>query len=177
MKSKIISISAIASAFIAICLTVGAYFEVVDLFAVVISSIFVMLPLYLNSYKGSVLCYLAGGLIAFLCSGFNVLSIVFISYFAFCGLYPIVKCKMIDKNFSKKLNVLIGLIWCVAVFYGVYFYYVYVANGIFDGLPSWIIDYVIYLVSVIGVIFFFTYDRFVLTMRIFLNRYLSRIIK
>ena len=59
MKSKIISLSAISASFIAIALIIGAYIEITDLFMVVISSVFVLLPLYLKSYKGSFLLWKA----------------------------------------------------------------------------------------------------------------------
>ena len=123
MKSKIISISAISAGLTAIALTIGAYIEFTDLFALVVSSVFVILPLYFNSYKGSLLCFLAGGVIAFLFSGFNFLSLVFPSYFLFFGIYPILVIFARQKNFNKTLRLIIGLIWCVAFFYGAYFYY------------------------------------------------------
>ena len=55
MKSKIISISAISAGFLALILTVGAYIEMVDLFCIVISSVFVILPLYYKSFIGSLI--------------------------------------------------------------------------------------------------------------------------
>ena len=87
MKSKVLALSAVSASFIAVFLTLGAYIELVDLVAVVVASIFVLLPLYMKSYKGSLLAYLAGGLLAFLISGFNILSLVFPAYFAFFGIF------------------------------------------------------------------------------------------
>ena len=115
MKSKIISLSAVSAAFTAIALTVGAYFEFADVFALVISSVFVILPIYLKSYKGSLLAYLAGGIIAFLCSGFNILSLVFPAYFLFFGIYPIIKTKLIETNFNKYVGFVFGLIWFIII--------------------------------------------------------------
>ena len=86
MKSKTIALSAISAGFVAIILTVGAYVEFTDVFMLAVSSIFVLLPLYFNSYKGSILAFIVGGVIAFLVSGFNILSIVFPSYFGFFGI-------------------------------------------------------------------------------------------
>ena len=51
MKSKVISLSAISAALIAVSLTIGAYFEFADLFAVVIASAFVILPIYLKKWQ------------------------------------------------------------------------------------------------------------------------------
>ena len=177
MKSKIISISAIAAGFTAIVLLFGAYVEAIDLFSIVLSSVFVVLPLYYGSYKGSFLAYLAGGIIAFLCSGFNVLSLVFPAYFVFFGIYPIVKSKMHEVNMNRCVRIILGLLWMLISVYGIYFYYVNIMHGIVEGLPEWFVDNVLYFVGAIGVIFFFIYDRFLIVVRIFINRYLSKIIK
>jgi hypothetical protein len=177
MRSKIISLSAISAAFVAISLTVGAYFEFADLFAVVISSVFIMLPLYLGSYKGCLLGYLAGGFIAFLCSGFNFLSLVFPSYFAFFGVYPIVKSKFEDMSFNKIIGYIIGVVWFLIVAYGVFFYYTLFMGKVISDLPEFIAKYILILLAPISIVFFAIYNRFVVVMRLFLNRYLSRIVK
>lgn len=177
MKSKVISLSAISAGFVALFLIIGAYIELADLFTVVVASVFITLPLYFNSYKGCVLCSLAGGVIAFLCSGFNVLSLVFPSYFAFFGIYPIVKCKMLEKRVNKHISMLIGLIWFIIVAFGCYFYYTLIMQGVLEGLPSWILDNVLYVVAIVAIIFYFIYDRFVLVMMFLSAKYLRRIIK
>lgn len=177
MKSKIISLSAVSAGLTAIFLIIGAYIELFDLFTVIIASVFVILPLYYRSYKGSLLCALAGGVVAFLCSGFNILSLVFPAYFAFFAFYPIAKFYMMEKQINKYICLIIGLIWLVAVAYGCYFYLVFIIGGAFDGLPLWIIDYVVYIVAGVAVIFYFIYDRFLLVARFMADKYLRRIIK
>lgn len=177
MNSKLISLSAIAAGLTAIALIVGAYIEIADLFALVISSVFVIMPLFYRSYKGSLLCFLAGGVIAFLCSGFNILSLVFPSYFVFFGIFPIVKCYFDDKRWNKTLCFIIGLIWFLLTAYGMYFYYTLVMGGILDGLPSWLVDYTLYLIAPAALIVFVIYNRFITVMRIFISRYLQRVIK
>jgi hypothetical protein len=124
-----------------------------------------------------VLCYLVGGIIAFLCSGFNYLSIVFPIYFGFLGLFPIIKCKFMDIRLNKTIACLIGLLWCIAIFYGVYFYYTMVMNGVLEGLPNWVEDYLLLFVGVVAIVFYFIYNRFVVVLRKFLNIYLFKIIK
>ncbi|MBO7150026.1 MAG: hypothetical protein J6V71_03945 [Clostridia bacterium] len=176
MKSKIISLSAISASFIAIALIIGAYIEITDLFMVVISSVFVLLPLYLKSYKGSFLAFLAGGVIAFLCSGFNF-ALIFPAYFTFFGIYPIVKHKMKEKNVKNSVAIIIGLIWFVFVAYGCYFYYTLILNGVFEGLPNWIEKYIIYGIGLIAIVFFFIYDRFVFVVKFVIDKYLKKIIK
>ncbi len=176
MKSKVISLSAISAGFIAIALIIGAYIEIADLFMVVIASVFVLLPLYLKSYKGSFLAFLAGGVIALLCSGFNF-ALIFPAYFTFFGIYPIVKHKMLEKNVKTSVSLIVGLVWFVLVAYGCYFYYTIILNGVFEGLPAIIEKYIIYGVALIAIIFFFIYDRFLFVVKFFVDKYLKRIIK
>ena len=177
MKSKVISLSAISAALIAVSLTIGAYFEFADLFAVVIASAFVILPIYLKSYIGAVMAYLAGGVIAFLCSGFNILSLVFPTYFVFSGIYPIVKIKLQEKSFNKYLSFVIGLIWCLITVYGAYFYYTLIIGDLFSDLPIWVNDYILFIIGGCGIVFFFVFDRFISVIKRVVDIYLQRIIK
>lgn len=177
MKSKVITLSAISAAFVAICLTVGVYIEIADIFCIIISSIFVLLPLYYNSYKGCVMSALVGGVLGFILSWFNVLNIVFPTFLTFFGVFPILKCFFQDRNVSKILTFIVGLIWCVAVFYGGYFYYTLIMKLPLLDLPIWIADNVLLFVGLIGAVFFVIYNRFIDVVRIFIFRTLSRIIK
>ena len=177
MKSKTVTVSAISAALIAVFLTIGAYLEVTDVFAVVIASVFTLLPLYLRSYKGSIFAFLIGGILAFIFSGFNVISLVFPAYFAFFGVYPIVKSKMIDKSFNKIIGFVLGLIWFLIVAYGLYFYFIFIMNGVFDGVPSWMTDYIVYFVALLAVVFFVVYDRFVVVVRRIADYYMGKILK
>ncbi|MCQ2387632.1 MAG: hypothetical protein MJ066_04225 [Clostridia bacterium] len=180
MKNKVLALSAISASFVAILLTIGAYIEFADVFTIIIASAFILLPLYYKSYKGCFLCYIAGGVIAFIISGFNILSIVFPSYFVFFGIYPIVKMRAIDKKFNKIIFMIIGLIWCVGVIYGIYFYYTFVMKIEFDELTekiAFIMDYLYITIAVIGVIFYFLFDRFIVVVKRLLDYYLPKIIK
>lgn len=180
MKSKIISISAIGAGLAAIALTIGAYVELADMFALVISSAFVILPLYYDSYKGSVLSFLAGGLLAFLFSGFNFLSLVFPSYFVFFGIYPIISDYMLKRKVKKPLYYVIGLIWCVLYAVGAYFYYFKVMQMPIGSYPVWaefIAQNLLWFVIGFAVIFYFIYDRYIIVLKRFIDKYLSRVIK
>lgn len=177
MKSKVVALSAISASFVAISLTLGAYIEFVDLVSLVLSSVFVVLPLYHKSYAGSFLAYLVGGVIAFMISGFNIMSVVFLAYFAFFGIFPVIKNLLATKGFNKKLSFVIGLVWCVAAFFGIYFYYTAVMGQVFTDLPQWLNDYILYAVGLVGVVFYIVFDRFVVVTRYVIDRYLQRIIK
>ena len=176
MKSKIVSLSAISAAFVAISLIVGALIELAELISLVIASVFVILPLYRKSYLGSLLTFIVGGIVAFLIT-FKITSIVFIAYFSFFGSYPIVKFKLQEKNFNKNLSFIIGLIWCIIASYGAYFYYIALIGPLFTGLPQWLINIAPYLIFVVGGVFFLIYDRYLKAMRIMIDRYLYKIIK
>ena len=165
MKSKLIALSSISAGFIAILLTLGAYFEFVDLFMVVASSIFVITPLYYKSFKASFLTYLAGGCVAFILSGFNF------------GLYPIIKCFMQEKKINKIFTFILGLVWTIIAVYGIYFYYLLVMKQTFEGLPLWVENNIILIVGFLGVLFYLVFDRYVYVMRLMIDRYLGRIIK
>lgn len=182
MKSKLITLSAVSAALTALSLTIGAYFEVADLFALVLSSAFVILPLYFKSKTASFLSFFVGGILGVIFSGFNfTYSIVFPAFFTFFGIYPIVRNIIIEKNFNNVLAVIIGLIWCIAVFYGMYFYYTGVMGLDLSSLPSWmpawVSDFIIYFIGLISVVFYFIFDRYVIVVKYFFDRYLNRIIK
>ena len=176
MKSKIISISAITSALVALVLSAGVFFEFVDLFALAISSAIVLLPLYYKSYLGSLLSVLCGGLVALIFTGFNFFSIVFPAFFGYFGTFPILACYLREKRFNIIAYKIIGLIWCVASFFGIYYYYTFIMNVPFNDLPSIVSKYIYWFVLLASVIFYFVFDRYILVSKLFINRYVSRII-
>ena len=176
MKSKLISLSAISSALVAIFLTIGAYVEVADLCMLVIASVFVLLPLYYDSFKASFLTFLVGGVIAVILSGFNF-ALIFPAYFLFFGLYPIVKQLIIQKRLDRKLCIVIGLVWILIAFYLCYFYYTLVLEFSVSDLPYGLNDYVLYIVGLLAVVFYFVYDRFIFVAKFTMDKYLKKILK
>lgn len=177
MNSKLIAISAISSAFVAILLIFGAYVQLFDVFTIVASSIFVTLPLYYKSYKASILSFLVGGVIAFMISGFNYLSIVFPSYFAFFGIFPIVQSFFNEKGVNKILGVIITLVWFIGVAYGLYFYYTGIMLLEIKDLPVWISNNIYWFISVFAVVFYCVYNRFIFITKKITNQLLQRIIR
>ena len=181
MKSRLIAISAISSALVALCLILGVFFNVADVFMLLISSAFVILPLYCKSYKACFLTYLAGGVVGLLL-GFSSFTVTFIfpAYFAYFGIFPIISCVLREKRVSKILSVTIGIIWSIAVFYGIYFYCLFIIGLDTSDVPyylRWISDNIIYIMGIFGVIFYFVYDRFVFVVKVLIDRYLHKIIK
>lgn len=177
MKSRVIAISAVSAAFIATVLTIGAYVEIFDLVSIVLAGSFAILPIYYKSYKGAFLAFLSGGVIAFLFSGFNVYSLVFVPYIVFFGIYPIIKCYMDDKSDKKVAFYIIGAIWSILAFYGMYFYYVFVMGGVINGLPEWLTQNILYFIWAVALAFYCIFERYVFTLRKVFDRYLYKIIK
>ena len=181
MKSRVVTVSAISAGLVAISLAIGIYLGFADVFALIISSVFVILPLYLKSYKGAILTYLVGGVLGLIFGWFNFLySFVFPAYFAFFGIYPIVNCFLKEKNVKKYISIIVGLVWCVAAFYGIYFYYTKVMGLDFNDLPSyleWVSDFIVYAVGIFSLVFYFVYDRFLTVVKGIMDRYLGKIIK
>ena len=177
MNSKNVALSAVSAGLVSLFLLFGAYIEMADVFTVVIASVFVLLPLYYNSYKSSLLAYLVGGIIAFMCSGFNLMSLVFPAYFTFFGVYPIVKSFIVQKRFNKYACFVVGLVWFVLVAIGLYFYYTAFMNMPITDIPEWLAKYVLIIVAIIAIIFFIVYDRFIVVVRRVIDYYLRRIIK
>ena len=177
MKSKLIALSAISASFVAVFLTIGAYFRIVDVFAVVIASVFVTLPLYYKSYKAALLTYLVGGTIAFMISGFNYLSIVFPSYFVFFGIYPIVQNYFLKKKLNAKiLGTVFSLLWFVAYAYGIYFFYTGLIGPLSD-IPAWISKNIYYFIALFAILFYLVFNRFIFVAEKLINQILQRIIK
>lgn len=179
MKSKVVALSAISAAFVAVLLTVGALVDFIDVFMITAASVFVTLPLYYKSYKGSILCYLAGGMIGALSAlglGKLISSVVIPSYFIFFGIYPIILKILKEKKVHKAIYFLIGLLWCVATIYGMYFYYVKII-GIMDNLPQVIADNIYWFIALAGVIFFFVYERFLTVSSMLSDKVIKRILK
>ena len=181
MKSRVITVSAISASLVATCLAVGVYVSFADVFALIVSSAFVILPLYVKSYKGCVMSYLVGGILGLIFGWFNFISsFVFPAYFAFFGLYPIVGCFFKEKKVKAYIAHGVGLLWCVAAFYGLYFYYTLIMGLDFADLPEYlnfIIDFIVYAVGIFGAVFYFVYDRFIVVIKTLIDKYLGKIIK
>ncbi len=177
MKSKLIAISAITSALIAIILTAGTYLSFIDLFCLAISSVVVMLPLYYDSYLASFISFFVGGIIAFMLTGFNFTIVVIPAFFAFFGCYPLVKNFLEKKKINKIFTYVLGLIWGVAAIYGIYFFYVEIMHITTADLPKFVQDNALIFVGILGVAFYIVFERFVTVFKRIIDIYLNKILK
>ena len=189
MKSRVIALSAISAAFVALFLTLGAYIEFIDIISVIVASEFIVLPMYENSKLGSFLAFLAGGIIAFLFSGMNIFTLVFPSYFLFFGVLPIVNRIAESKNFNKPLWFAIKFVWFAAVCVFLVFFYIEIMkmpiefsfdifgkDFDFSGINN--IEIIFWIAfAVVAAVFFLVYNKFVQVSQIYVDKVLSRIIK
>ena len=177
MKSKLLAVSAISAAITAIILTIGAYVSSADLFCLTISSVTVMLPLYFKSYKAGFLSFLAGGIIAFLFSGFNIAVVVVPAFLLFFGSFPLVKMFALEKGVNKWVVYFIGLVWCLLAVFGIYYFYANVMGMDFSYLPPIVNKYILLFVGLAGVIFYLVFERYVVSVKRIMDVYLGKFIK
>ena len=176
MKSRVIALSAISAAFVALFLTLGAYIEFIDIISVIVASVFIVLPMYENSKLGSFLAFLAGGVIAFLFSGMNIFTLVFPSYFLFFGVLPIVNRIAESKNFNKPLWFAIKFVWFAAVCVFLVFFDIFGKDFDFSGINN--IEIIFWIAfAVVAAVFVLVYNKFVQVSQIYVDKVLSRIIK
>ena len=84
---------------------------------------------------------------------------------------------MAEKNVNKWVIFVIGAIWCIACFFGIYFYCVGIMGLSFEGLPAFVQKYILLLIPPVALVFYFVFDKFILVGKMIIDRYLSRIIK
>lgn len=149
--SKVIAISALVTAICSVLLVAGAYFPTLSYSAIFLASVFIMLPLSKNTYKGAILSVIASSLLAFLLATFSFeTSLPFILFF---GFHPIINKWFKDKNFNKFLGYLIKDLWFVVAILICYF-----VTDMFITENEFFKKYMIYILIFGGSIFFIVYD-------------------
>ncbi len=179
-NTKLIALSAISTAFATIFLTLGTYFSFLDLPFALIASVFVMLPLYLKSYWGSFLSYLATAVLTFIFAGFNIYALAIPVFLLLFGIYPLCRLFFAQKGYNALLCYLLQGVWCVGVEWFILWYYLGVCGQNLDKILSFIGGYqwLFYLLfAVFTVLFYVVYDRAVNTTFILMDKYMKKIIK
>ena len=190
MKSKAIALSAISAGFCALLLTLGAYFEIIDLISVIVATVFIILPYYYGSKKGCVLAGLVGGVVALFISGFNFISLVFPFYFLFTMPLTLINVLLSEKTFFKgAVWFFVKLLWTLAVGYFLLWYYTAIMGipltydlnlfGKTIDLSSYDNIYYYFLLAygLLIMVFFWVYDKFIVATKIATDRLLKRILK
>ena len=151
--SKIISLSAVTTAFSVIFLTAGAYIDVLDLSCLFLSSLVIMLPLAKGSFKTAIFSYLATAILTLLTTiGTGKFAIVTL-YSVFFGLHPIINYLEETKKFNKVITLIIKDVWFIITLFLMYFTFT-----LFTDLPEFIENIIIYVIIIGGGIVFIAYD-------------------
>ena len=158
MKSKIITISAIASALGIVFLVLGTFISVIDISCVFMSSIIIMLPLYKKSLTGAFLSFISTAILSIFLTGFRFQ--VIIPYAIFFGLHPIVNDFVTLKKINKWLALVVKTLWFVASLFIIYKF-----TNMFVGLNQKIIDVIYWVIPIGGILFFIPYDFFMIYVR------------
>ena len=180
MKTKILTLSALSSALAAIVLILGTVFhQFLDLASVVIAPMFLAIPLYYNSVKGSFLATLSAGILALLLTGIGNIAtnVVYISYFLFFGFFPLIKYLSLTKRWNKYLTHTLCCIWFIITAIVIYLFWVEVL-----GLEVTLIlpidkKLMPVVVMALAVPIYFLVDMYVYTCQIMMFKFIKRIVK
>ena len=154
--SKLIALSAIATAMAVVALIAGAYVPVLEYSALFIASLCSMLPLAKKSVKGAILSFAATSLLAAFTAIAQPAMIIF--YVVFFGLHPTVNYIMREKNFNKVLGVLIKAAWFVGAVLLIYFTFgEFCTEGTFLEREE-VKKYVLLILTVGSALLFIVYD-------------------
>ena len=180
MKTKVLTVSALSSALATIVLIFGTVFaDLFDLVAVIVAPMVLAMPLYYNSVKGAILSTLCAGILALMLTGFGSIAtnLVYISYFAFFGFFPIVKYCTLTKRWNKYLLHTICALWFAISVVVIYLYYVNVLGfgiNLIIPLPAEKIPVMLFFGAIP---LYFLVDAYIYACQIFMFRMLNRIVK
>lgn len=151
--SKIISLSAVTTAFSVIFLAFGAYVDVMDLSCLFMASVMMMLPIAKKSVKCAFLTYGATAILSLLVTMGSGKFSMPILYALFFGLHPILNFLEKEKKLNKVLMFIVKDVLFVGSLALMYFVFT-----LFVDLPDFIVDYAIYVILIGGAIVFIAYD-------------------
>lgn len=149
-NSKLIALSAIATAFSIVFMTLGAIIPALDYSGIFMASLCVMLPLAKKSAKAGFLTYGATLCLACILVGATTARWeIIVVYALFFGLHPTINYIFREKNFNKILALVIKTVWFIGVMLLVYNVF---TDFLFDESflqKEWVKKY-IYLILVVG---------------------------
>ncbi len=151
-RSGLIALSAVATAFSVILLTLGAYVAVLDYSCIFMASLCVMLPLSKQSKKAALLTYIATSLLSAVFIGGR--WAVLLPYVLFFGLHPIANYLLAEKKVNKILAVAIKDVWFVGT--------LLLVNALFVDFfafeTEWAQKYIVWILAIGGGLGFIVYD-------------------
>lgn len=161
-SSRVIALSAISTAFTTIFLVIGNWFPTFSLSGAYMASLFMMIPLAKDTYKGAFLSYFATVILTGVFSGFFTRWDALFPFAVFTGIHPIVNRFFTSKGYvntvlKKVLFIIIKGIWFIGTLILTHFLF-----EIYTGEVEFIRKYIVPIMIVGGALVFPAYD-FVMT--------------
>lgn len=158
-NSKLIALSAIATAFSLIFLVLGATIPALDYSGIFMASLCVMLPLAKKSVKAGLMTYAATLCLSCLLVGATTSRWeIVIIYALFFGLHPTVNYFFREKKLNVVLATLIKTVWFVGVLILIYKLF---TDFLFDASflqKEWVKKYIYLILAGGGAVGFILYD-------------------
>lgn len=167
-NGKLIAVSAISTALGVVLLTVGAYFETLDLSCLFMSALVLTLPLAKGSVKSAVLTYLATAILSLLFVGarFSVALI----YALFFGIHPILNYLQVRNGKKRFYFYFIK----IALFLTSAFLMVYVLN-FFIVENEFFVKFLPFIILIAGTALFIVYDLIMFRFQKYTNLIIKKI--
>lgn len=172
--SKLIALSAVASALAVAIMALGAFVDIFEYSALFCASLCTMLPLAKKSFKGGILTYLATtALSAIFIVGVKPAMLVF--YAVFFGLHPAVNYILREKKFNRFLGAFFKTVWFVGSLLLIYVFFTsFLAEGtIFEREDVKKYAYAVLIVG--GAILFIVYDLLMTRFQKFVDATVERL--
>ena len=165
-----IALSALACAFVVICLTVGSYSEVMLFSGYLFAAIALMLPLSKQSFKGYALAYVGGTILAFVFNAARFWDIL--PFVLFFGLHPLVNELQLRTKINTWVACFVKALWFDGTMYLIWRF----VFGMTTNLD--LVDkYVELVILIFGTAFFVFYDYAFYKCRGVVNTFVARFLK
>lgn len=175
-KSFEIALSAIACAFAAITLTLGAYVDVLLAAGYLLAVFALMVPLSKEFVWGCALAFIGASLLSFLSSAFKILNLA--PFMMFFGLHPLVN--FLQKKYIHRLPVHIAVFFGKALWFDGVLLFMWFLVGPLFGITElsfypYLQQYLYYIVFFGGTLFFAAYDYMIFLCQRSVNAIVRRI--
>lgn len=158
-QSRLIALSAIATAFSVVFMSLGALIPAFDYSGIFMASLCVMIPLSKKSAKAGFLTYAATLCLSCVLVGATTARWeLIVIYGLFFGLHPTVNYLFREKNFNKYIALLIKTAWFIGVLILIYNVF---TDFLFDASflqKEWVKKYICLILVVGGGALFVVYD-------------------
>ena len=167
--TKLVALSAIATAFTVILLSVGAFVPILDYSCIFLAGICIMLPLTQKSVRAALMTYLASALLSLFFIGGR--WEITITYAMFFGLHPIFNYFQREKRINRYIALLIKEIWFIGTLVFLYIFF----ESFIGFEAEWARKYALPLLIVGGGITFIFYDFMMLRFQIVVDAIVRRL--